>query len=401
MLRSTIGDAEIDYLKKTFGIGVKDYCVYWFRKAHDHLRPGQRAGLVGTNSVAQNRGRAESLEYIAANGGVITDAVSSQDWPGEATVEVSLVNWVRDPAESPTTFSLDGELLGEPISPSLRPLSRSVDHAADLATNARHAFIGPVINGKGFLLEAGEAALLLENGVRWRDVIRPYLVGEDILSRPDHGPARWVIDFGFRSLEDSERGFPEAVAIVRKHVKPHRDKVKRAVYREKWWRFAEPIREMRERLDGRPRYIAAPAQGKRILYAWQDPWTCPSNLTIVFAFDDDYSMGILTSAAHTAWTIARCSTLRLDLRYTPTTVFMSFPWPDRSDESVAAVSAASSALIGHRDQLCVERETGLTRPTTRWMKGRTGSCATSIANSTGRSRRPMDGHAASPRTKTR
>jgi hypothetical protein len=239
MLRKTIGDAEIDYLKKTFGIGIKDYCVYWFRKAHDHLLPGQRAGLVGTNSVSQNRGRAESLEYIASNGGVITDAVSSQKWPGEATVEVSLVNWIKDPAEPPTSFSLDGELSTEPISPSLRRLSQSVDRAGDLAPNARHAFIGPVINGKGFLLDEAQAGSLLERGAKWREVIRPYLVGEDILSRSDHGPSRWVIDFGFRPLEECERDFHEAVLIAREKVKPHRDKVRRAVYREKWWRFAE------------------------------------------------------------------------------------------------------------------------------------------------------------------
>lgn len=360
MLRSTIGDEEIDYLKKTFGIGVKDYCVYWFRKAHDHLRPGQRAGLVGTNSVSQNRGRAESLAYIAANGGVITDAISSQDWPGEATVEVSLVNWVRDPKAPPRTYLLDGQLLEEPITPSLRPLSRSVDRAVDLSANVRHAFIGPVINGSGFILDEDEAAELLAKGDGWKEIIRPYLVGDDVVSRPDHGPSRWVIDFGFRTLDECERGFPEAVAIVRKRVKPHRDTVRRAVYREKWWRFAEPIREMRERLAILDRYIAAPAQGKRILYTWQELWTCPSNLTIVLAFDDDYALGVLSSRAHSAWTVARGSTLRLDLRYTPTTVFMSFPWPDRSDASVAAISAASAALIGHRDLLCLDRGVGLT-----------------------------------------
>lgn len=268
MLRKVVGDEEIEYLKKTFNIGVKDYCVYWFRKAHDHLQAGRRAGLVGTNSVSQNRGRAESLEYIAANGGVITDAVSSQDWPGEATVEVSLVNWVKDPLELPTAYELNGELLGEPISPSLRPLSQSVDRAVDLGQNARRAFIGPVINGKGFLLDEDEALELSRKGSQWAAVIRPYLVGEDILSRPDHGPSRWVIDFGFRNLDECERDFPEAVGIVRKKVKPHRDQVRRAVYREKWWRFAEPIREMREQLGGRARYVAAPAPRDR---AGRDP----------------------------------------------------------------------------------------------------------------------------------
>ena len=52
--------------------------------------------MVGTNSISQNRGRSASLNYIVARGGVITDAVSSQDWPGEANVHVSIVNWINE-----------------------------------------------------------------------------------------------------------------------------------------------------------------------------------------------------------------------------------------------------------------------------------------------------------------
>jgi hypothetical protein len=360
MLRSTIGDEEIDYLKKTFGIGVKDYCVYWFRKAHDHLRPGQRAGLVGTNSVSQNRGREESLQYIVANGGVITDAVSSQDWPGEATVEVSLVNWVREPSEPPIAYELNGELLGEPISPSLGPLSKSVDRAADLPANGKHAFYGCLVNGEGFILETDEAKELLDRGEDWQRVIRPYLDARDLLNSPGSQPTRWVVDFFPLSLEEAEAAFPEAVSILRARAKPHRDKVKRKLYRERWWLFAEPVPGMRNETGSLSRFITAPQTGKRTLFAWQKPWTCPSHATTVFAFEDDYAMGVLSSAAHAAWIVARMSTLRTDPRYTPSTIFTSFPWPDRTDEGVAAVSAASTALIEHRDGLCLERQIGLT-----------------------------------------
>ena len=61
-------------------MGLKDYCVYWFRKAHDALPDGGRAGLVGTNSISQNRARGASLDYIVRQGGVITNAVSKQLW---------------------------------------------------------------------------------------------------------------------------------------------------------------------------------------------------------------------------------------------------------------------------------------------------------------------------------
>jgi type II restriction/modification system DNA methylase subunit YeeA len=54
--------------------GRADYCVYWFRKAHDRLAPGERAGLVGTNTIRQNYSRIGGLDYIVRNGGTITEA---------------------------------------------------------------------------------------------------------------------------------------------------------------------------------------------------------------------------------------------------------------------------------------------------------------------------------------
>ena len=123
-IRRPLGDEYTEWLQKTFKIGVKDYCVYWFRRAHDHLTPDRRAGLVGTNSITQNRARSVSLEYIVDNGGVITDAVSTQKWPGEANVHVSLVNWVKQPTAPPTEFVLDGKPV-DGITAELRTPERS------------------------------------------------------------------------------------------------------------------------------------------------------------------------------------------------------------------------------------------------------------------------------------
>lgn len=101
-----------------------------------------------------------------------------------------------------------------------------------------------------------------------------------------------------------------------------------------------------------------------MLIAWQNPSTLPSDATNVFAFDDDYSMGILLSRAHDAWAWAwaRSSTLETRLRYTPTSVFETFPWPDPVSEAHrAAVDAASVALYERRSELCLEHNLGLTK----------------------------------------
>jgi hypothetical protein len=118
---------------------------------------------------------------------------------------------------------------------------------------------------------------------------------------------------------------------------------------------------MRAAIAGLRRYIAANAQGKRILFAWCEPATCPSNLTNVFAFEDDYAMGVLTSRIHGEWARLQSSTLRIDIRYTPTSAFETFPWPPSpTAEQRAAVAAGARALLERRGEICADREIGLT-----------------------------------------
>lgn len=78
--------------------GRADYCVYWFRRAHQELQAGKRAGLVGTNTIRQNYSRLGGLDYVVRNGGTIVEAVSTMKWSGEADVDVSIVNWVKGAA---------------------------------------------------------------------------------------------------------------------------------------------------------------------------------------------------------------------------------------------------------------------------------------------------------------
>jgi hypothetical protein len=67
----------------------------------------------------------------------------------------------------------------------------------------------------------------------------------------------------------------------------------------------------------------------------------PTNALKVFAFDDDYSFGILQSNAHWQWFVAKCSKLKSDFRYTPESVFDTFPWRQSpTNNLVTAVAAA-------------------------------------------------------------
>lgn len=194
-VRGSMGDDYVEWLGRRFGVGIKDYCVYWFRRAHDHLHAGQRAGLVGTNSIAQNRARSASLDYVVGAGGVITDAVSSQKWPGEAKVHVALVNWVKEPVTPPAAFTLDGSPVPG-ITAGLTAPGASAAEAVTLAANKGRCFQGPIPVGAGFILnEATAQWLLTRSDAEYADVVRPYLVSEDVADQPDQKPSRWIIDF--------------------------------------------------------------------------------------------------------------------------------------------------------------------------------------------------------------
>jgi len=359
-LRGAIGSDYVEWLKREFGVGVKDFCVYWFRRAVDHLQPAQRAGLVGTNSVSQNRARSASLQYVVDSGGVITDAVSSQKWPGEAHVHVSLVNWVMDPDEPPKPFTIDGVDV-EGIGPDLRETAVGAWTPVVLEANKGRCFQGPIPVGAGFIVSADEAQeLLARSDADYRQVVRPYLTGEDIADRSDQSPGRWIVDLASRSLEEA-MAFPAALQIVRERVKPERERNARKARRERWWLHGEQAVGMRTAIVPLARFITSNRVGKRLLMSWQASKVLPSDKAQVFAFDDDFAMGVLTSCGHGRWAWHTGGTLKGDLAYTPTSVFMTFPWPDTaSPEQRERAADACRRLLARRSEICLSEQIGLT-----------------------------------------
>ncbi len=71
-------------------------------------------------------------------------------------------------------------------------------------------------------------------------------------------------------------------------------------------------------------------------------------------------MGVLTSRIHTDWAAKRSSTFRQDPRYTPTSAFDTFPWPQPSDTQRERIEDATRRLLARRATICAERAIGLT-----------------------------------------
>jgi SAM-dependent methyltransferase len=363
--------------------GRADYCVYWFRKAHDQLKPWRRAGLVGTNTIRQNYSRHGGLDYILANGGMITEAISTQVWSGDAAVHVSIANWIKGAVDGPKKLITQrGELLSSPwdvfempfISSALSP-GLDVSSAVRLEANAsaEACFQGQTHGHHGFMLTPGEAAALVRKDPRSAEVLFPYLTGDELVGVFGAQPSRYVIDFHPRNVIDAS-SYREAYARIRATALPGREaaaeserkrnesvfaanpqaKVNRhhANFLKRWWLMSYAREDLMAIIRSLPRYIACARVTKRPIFEFIAPTINPSDVVQVFPFSDDYGFGILQSGHHWLWFNARCSTLGGTFRYTSDTVFDTFPWPQTpTKEQIAEVAAAAVALRALRREI--------------------------------------------------
>lgn len=328
--------------------GRADYCVYFFRKAHDSLGAGGRAGLIGTNTIRQNDSRAGGLGYIVESGGQIVDAVGSRRWAGEAAVHVSVVNWVKGAVDE--TRVLDGVEVAH-IGASLSGSDLTGAVALGCSKRPKSCFQGQTHGCDGFLLERDEA-LKIARDSRAAQWVVPYLNGDDLLGAG--APTRFAIDLSevddvrlIKRCKGLYRRIEEAV-LPEVRRKAEGDPQRRA-HLATWWKFWRPRAELAERLRGLRRYIVCVRVTKRPIFAFVDADIRPSDALQAFTFDDDYSFGVLQSRLHWEWFNNRCSTLKADCRYTSESVWGSFPWPQAPTVgAIHAVAAAARALRAER-----------------------------------------------------
>lgn len=371
--------------------GRADYCVYWFRRAHDELKPNQRAGLVGTNTIRQNYSREGGLDYIVGNGGTITEAVSTQVWSGDAVVHVSIVNWIKgeqpgkkklftqvgDDKDSPWEIA-ELEIINSALSAKL-----DVTQAKKLLVNANSeaCYQGQTHGHEGFLLTPSEATAMIRQSKNNGEVILPYLIGEELLSGKPPLPQRYVIDLHPRDvLAASQYAIP--LKRIRELVLPTReiaaeeeaqrneealkDNPKAKVNRHhrnflaKWWLLSYARAELIEKISGLSRYIVCVRLTKRPIFEFIDSSIRPNDALQVFSLPDDYSFGILQSGIHWQWFNERCSTLKRDFRYTSDTVFDSFSFPQSPTlAQIKKVAAAAVKLRQLRRKVMTENQWSL------------------------------------------
>ena len=177
------------------------------------------------------------------------------------------------------------------------------------------------------------------------EVLKPWVNGRDIV---DRGRGMWIIDFGDMTFEDAVL-YVAPFEYVNERVRPQREKSKSTILA--WWLHERPRPEMRQALEGLNRYIATPTVAKHRLFVWLPSEVLPDHQLIAVALDDDYTFGVLHSRFHEVWALVRGTHLGVTPRYTPTTCFETYPFPEPDEAQRAAIAKAAAVLNERRENV--------------------------------------------------
>jgi len=346
LMRGELGDPYVDALRSLFEgrlPGQSDLCCYWFERALAEIsaRRAKRAGLLATQAIRGGANR-HVLDRIKSSGDIFW-AESDRPWILDgAAVHVSMVAF--DLAIEQHRV-LDGREV--PAISARLTFGADLTQVRRLLQNGGTGFIAPTKGGDFDLIDSEGLELLKLGGNPGgrpnSDVLVPLTNARAFLQR---GAPRWLIDFSL--LTEHEAALYEApFALVTRRVYPSRSKNRDTWLRTNWWKIQRNRPELRLALADIPRYLATPRHAKHRIFDWFRWPHIADDSTTVFARADDTFFGLLHSRLHEVWALAQGTQLRekeSGFRYTPTTCFETFPFPQMTDPQREAIGAAAQEL---------------------------------------------------------
>ena len=238
-------------------------------------------------------------------------------------------------------------------------------------TNPKLVFQGQTHGHNGFLLSNEKVYDLLNSNNS--KILKPFLIGDTLVGTSDKTPKRHVIDFTGLDIIDAS-SYKTLFDIIKNQVLP--DRKAKAVKQEnenaealrknakakvnkhhinfynKWWQLSYGRQNLIKKLPEYSRYISCSRVSSRPIFEFISSEINPNDALMVFLLEDDYSFGIIQSIAHIKWYQEKCSSMKGDPRYTPTSIWDTFPFPQAPTlNNVKKVAEASIELRLKRNQI--------------------------------------------------
>jgi hypothetical protein len=369
-----LGLQYLAWLQRWDGGGVKgsaDLAARFVLRAQKLLNSRGQLGYITTNTLVQGDTLEVGLAQAVRRGLTIRRGTPSHPWPSSsANLEIVDVWASRAPIASSGSRIIDGEEVPS-IGIDLEPVGRILGRPLRLLENEDIAFQGSILLGLGFTMSPQRAQSLIEEDSRNSEVLRPYIIGRDLNQSPDISASRWAIDFQDWPLSRAE-AYPEVLAILRDTVKPERDRNLRANYRDFWWRHGEHRPGFYRKIKDLSHVLALCRVSNLVLPERVSSGPIFSLDTVVFALSSYEDLAVLSSSSHFCWVLRYASTMRTDIRYAHSDVFLTLPRPQLNPPTVpdlsrdhAIVHATELAALGkrldiRRRELMLGRSWGLT-----------------------------------------
>jgi len=371
-ISSRFGPPYLDWLltlhMESHGNG--DLVAHFFRRAFNLLRPAGAFGLIATNTIAQGDTRSTGLRWICTHDGTIYAARKRYKWPGRAAVVVSVVHVRRGDIAGP--FDLDGRKVD--LITAFLFHRGGHENPATIRSNAGKSFLGSKIYGQGFTFDDTDKKgvanpisimqALIAKDPRNAERIFPYIGGEEVNDSPTHAHHRYVINFGQMSEEEARR-WPDLMNIVEQKVKPERLRQNREIRSRFWWRFGEVAPALYRALADLDRVLVNSQVGNMLSFAFLPATMVYSHALNLFAVSDVSYFAVLQSRTHEAWARVFGSSMKDDLRYTPSDCFDTYPFPADFPD-LREVQAAGEECYASRAELMIRRGEGMTKTYSRF-----------------------------------
>ncbi|MCR5862327.1 hypothetical protein LRS05_09295 [Flavobacterium sp. J372] len=212
-----------------------------------------------------------------------------------------------------------------------------------LLSNKEKSFIGSYVLGMGFVLSSEQAEKLIKKDPRNKDVLFPYLNGDDLNSDPEQRPSRWVINF-FDWDEEKAKTYPDCYEIIEKLVKPERQRWKidsagneivgtyalRKPLPQRWWTYGEKRPALYKAISELDQVMVIPLVSKYSSFEFSNTNTVFMHKLGVIVLNDFHNFAILSSSIHNIWCWKYSSTLGSGtLNYSTTDCFENYPFPKK------------------------------------------------------------------------
>lgn len=354
-----VGENMHDWYANVAGDGTKakaDMVAFFLLRVQALLHGSGTIGLIATHAVAQGDTREVGLDGLVARGFTLTRAIQSRPWPATAGASYAAI-WGTWAAVRDGALRICDDVKCQRISTLLEPAGRVAGKPARLRANASQAFNGCYLFGMGFIVQGDLVNNWISADPKNRDVLFPYLNGDDLNARPASDPSQWVIDFNDKDYEGASR-YELPFEHVRHNVKPDRDGNPRKAVAERWWQYAEKRPGMRKALQELDRCIAIRQTSNTLAPTIVPTGSVIDQTIVVFGTASLSRLGILSSSLHQMWVSTHgLRTMAGILRYTPSDVFDTFPFPGETRE----VGELACQLLNERRSVMSARGIGLTQ----------------------------------------